>query len=197
MSLDSGLFLLMLVLILGIAMMPIQFCFSLQYQTIWDFNLSIQIWKLKKTIKISDQTRQKLDLFLTKTYENQEPIQNSLQIHWKSTINFLHKAVQIVSKRIFLQQLLIYCHIGLNRADYTAYAYGLFWSMISLLPIQWQKNSEIIFIPDFQAQKKEIFLKGIICCRAGQVIGIVIALFRLTVQMILEQNRKEQNEYEN
>lgn len=197
MSLGSGLLLLMLVLIPGIAMVPMQFCFSLQYQTNWHFNISVRIWKIEKIIKIPDWTGQKLNGFLEKSFIKQEPVQRSLQIHWKSTLNFLHESIKIVSERISLQHLMIHCHIGLNRADYTAYVYGLFWSMISLLPTQWQKNSDIIYFPDFQTQKKEILLKGIICCRAGQVIGIVIAWFRLTVQMILEQNRKEQNRYEN
>lgn len=203
MSLGKGLFffLLMLCLLIGVALVPIRLQFYIEHRHVWDGSVVIHVGAIGKTIRMSGQKDADAAHFLQKYYEKWSEKWNttshSLQIHWQSVLAFFCKAVQIVTRRISVEQFVIDCKIGCQRADYTAYGYGLFWALLSFVPEKLFRNAEITYIPDFQTVRKDILIQGIICMRAGQLIGIVIALFRLTVQMMLKQNREEQMGYEN
>ena len=203
MSLGKGLFffLLMLCLLIGVALVPIRLRFYIKHRHVWDGSVVIHVGAIEKTIQLSGQKDADAAHFLQKYYEKWSEKWNttshSLQIHWQSVLAFFCKAVQIVTRRISVEQFVIDCKIGCQRADYTAYGYGLFWALLSFVPEKLFRNAEITYIPDFQTVRKDILIQGIICMRAGQLIGIVIALFRLTVQMMLKQNREEQMGYEN
>jgi len=199
MSLGKGLFffLLMLCLLIGVALVPIRLRFYIKHRHVWDGSVVIHVGAIGKTIRLSGQKDADAAHFLQKYYEKWSTTPHSLQIHWQSVLSFFCKAVQIVTRRISVEQFVIDCKIGYQRADYTAYGYGLFWALLSFVPEKLFRNAEITYIPDFQTVRKDILIQGIICMRAGQLIGIVIALFRLTVQMMLKQNREEQMGYEN
>ena len=202
MSLGKGLFfLLMLCLLIGVALVPIRLRFYIKHRHVWDGTVVMHVGAIEKTIQLSRQKDADAAHFLQKYYEKWSEKWNttshSLQIHWQSVLAFFCKAVQIVTRRISVEQFVIDCKIGCQRADYTAYGYGLFWALLSFVPEKLFRNAEITYIPDFQTVRKDILIQGIICMRAGQLIGIVIALFRLTVQMMLKQNREEQMGYEN
>ena len=204
MSLGSGLFLFVILLcliIICIAFVPIRLQFYIEHRHVWDGSVVIHVGAIGKTIRMSGQKDADAAHFLQKYYEKWSEKWNttshSLQIHWQSVLAFFCKAVQIVTRRISVEQFVIDCKIGCQRADYTAYGYGLFWALLSFVPEKLFRNAEITYIPDFRTVRKDILIQGIICMRAGQLIGIVIALFRLTVQMMLKQNREEQMGYEN
>ena len=199
MSLGKGLFffLLMLCLLIGVALVPIRLQFYIEHRHVWDGSVVIHVGAIEKTIQLSGQKDADAAHFLQKYYEKWSTTPHSLQVHWQSVLAFFCKAVQIVTRRISVEQFVIDCKIGCQRADYTAYGYGLFWALLSFVPEKLFRNAEITYIPDFQTVRKDILIQGIICMRAGQLIGIVIALFRLTVQMMLKQNREEQMGYEN
>ena len=204
MSLGSGLFLFVILLcliIICIAFVPIRLQFYIEHRHVWDGTVVIYVGAIEKTIRLSGQKDADAAHFLQKYYEKWSEKWNttshSLQIHWQPVLAFFCKAVQIVTRRISVEQFVIDCKIGCQRADYTAYGYGLFWALLSFVPEKLFRNAEITYIPDFQTVRKDILIQGIICMRAGQLIGIVIALFRLTVQMMLKQNREEQMGYEN
>ena len=199
MSLGSGLFffLLIICLLIGMAFVPIRLRFYIKHRYVWDGSVVIYVGAIEKTIQLSGQKDADAAHFLQKYYEKWSTTPHSLQIHWQSVLAFFCKAVQIVTRRISVEQFVIDCKIGCQRADYTAYGYGLFWALLSFVPKKLFRNAEITYIPDFQTVRKDILIQGIICMRAVQLIGIVIALFRLTVQMMLKQNREEQMGYEN
>ena len=203
MSLGKGLFffLLVLCLLIGVAFVPIRLRFYIKHRHVWDGSVVIHVGAIGKTIRLSGQKDADAAHFLQKYYEKWSEKWNttshSLQIHWQPVLAFFCKAVQIVTRRISVEQFVIDCKIGCQRADYTAYGYGLFWALLSFVPEKLFRNAEITYIPDFQTVRKDILIQGIICMRAGQLIGIMIALFRLTVQMMLKQNREEQMGYEN
>ena len=200
MSLGSGLFLFVILLcliIICIAFVPIRLQFYIEHRHVWDGSVVMHVGAIGKTIRLSGQKDADAAHFLQKYYEKWSTTPHSLQIHWQSVLAFFCKAVQIVTRRISVEQFVIDCKIGCQRADYTAYGYGLFWALLSFVPEKLFRNAEITYIPDFQTVRKDILIQGIICMRAGQLIGIVIALFRLTVQMMLKQNREEQMGYEN
>ena len=199
MSLGSGLFFFLLVLcfLIGMAFVPIRLRFYIKHRHVWDGSVVIHVGAIEKTIQLSGQKDADAAHFLQKYYEKWSTTPHSLQIHWQSVLAFFCKAVHIVTRRISVEQFVIDCKIGCQRADYTAYGYGLFWALLSFVPEKLFRNAEITYIPDFQTVRKDILIQGIICMRAGQLIGIVIALFRLTVQMMLKQNREEQMGYEN
>ncbi len=195
MSLGSGLlfFVILLCLFLfGIAFIPIRLRFRIVHQTEWHITISIYVWRIEKTIQLPGRMTERFDAFLQKNFETRETSHHSVQIYWKSMLSFLRRALQIAVKRLSVEHLDINCRIGWDRADYTAYSYGVFWTMVSILPAQWLQNSAVVYIPEFQYPCRNISVQGIISCRAGQLIAILIAWFRLTVQTMLQQNRKEQ-----
>lgn len=120
----------------------------------------------------------------------------SFQAHWKGIILFALQAGPVVLKRLQLQQLSLSYRIGFTQPDWTAYGYGLFWTICSLLPAAWLERGTIICIPDFKQPCQEFALHGIISCSIGQLISILILLLWLAVKAALVQKRKEQMLYE-
>ena len=192
MSLGNSLFLLSILLICLILYAPIRLQFTAEHRDEWNASATIHYLWLHHEMPISIQTIvQKTEMIMQKR-DSENLQERSVQIYWKSVFDFLRKAMQCITKRLHLEQLCAHCYIGWERADITAYSYGLFWSLMSLLPERWLQNSDIIYVPDFQYERKDISVQGIISCRAGQVMAILISLVRLSVHMMLEQKRKEQ-----
>ena len=115
----------------------------------------------------------------------------SFQIVWRDAISFLRRAIPLVTRHLELRALTVHCRIGFHQPDWTAYSYGLFWTVLSLLPEAWLTCGDFTYQPDFQQARQEIQLQGIIQCKIGQLILIVLSLFWLTVQTMLEQNRTD------
>ena len=186
MSLGSGIFLflaLLCLIVFCILAIPIRIHFCIKHLEQWHLSCTVGLWYKQKQMQLPDRIKERVTSFLQHSMEQE--------------IKFLREAFHIAARRIQLERLYINCRIGWERADYTAYSYGVFWAFVSFLPIQWREQSEMIYEPDFQTVCKDIVIQGIICCRVGQLIGILIAWFWLMVQMMLEQNREEQKQYEN
>lgn len=167
---------------------PLRFYFCIEHHTQWSFSGAVGLWHMKKQLHLTGLMEKRME----------ETAQHSaVQLHRRPTLQFLHSAMHIAAKYLTAEELQIHCRIGLDRADYTAYCYGLFWTVLSVLPIQWVENSEIQYEPDFHHQRQDVQIRGIIRCRIGQLISILIAWIRLIVQMMPEYNRKEQKQYEN
>lgn len=200
MSLGSGIFLflaLLCLIVFCILAIPIRIHFCIEHLKQWHLSCTVGLWCKQKQMQLPDKIKERVTSFLQHSMEHETPREQSMQIYWKPIIKFLREAFHIAARRIQLERLYINCRIGWERADYTAYSYGVFWALVSFLPIQWREHSEMIYEPDFQTVCKDIVIQGIICCRVGQLIGILIAWFWLIVQMMLEQNREEQKQYEN
>lgn len=127
----------------------------------------------------------------------------SLKIEWKPLAGFLTEAVHIISRRANLEQLELDCAAGFSRPDITAYSYGLFWGLLSLLPEKWMAQSRICYRPDFQNLRFEFEAKSIISLRMGQAIGMMVSLTALWMRYanrpnaaVNTQNREEQIAYE-
>lgn len=128
---------------------------------------------------------------------HKEHVEWSFQAHWKAVASFALQALQIVAHKLKFEQLSFHCLLGFSQPSWTAYSYGFFWTVLSVLPFDQIKEVNVEYIPDFQQQRQEINLQGIISCRFGQLILILFSLLWLVLKMTLEQNRKEQMIYEN
>lgn len=120
----------------------------------------------------------------------------SFQAQWKAILTFGLQAVKIIARWLHLEQLSLRCRIGWTQPSWTAYSYGLFWTAVSFLPERWQQQSQFTYVPDFEQARQEIGLRGIIGCRVGHLILILLSLLWLVVAMAWEQRRKEQMAYE-
>lgn len=120
----------------------------------------------------------------------------SFQAQWKAILTFALQAVRITARWLRLEQLSLRCRIGWTQPSWTAYSYGLFWAAVAWLPERWQQQSQFTYVPDFQQPRQEIGLRGIIGCRAGHIILILLSLLWLVATMAWEQKRKEQMAYE-
>lgn len=118
------------------------------------------------------------------------------QAHWRAIAKFFWRAGHAALRRLWLEQLTLRCNIGFQQPDRTAYSYALFWAVLSVLPPQWMEQADITYVPDFQRQRQDIELQGIIRASVGQVIVMILAWLWLVVQARLEQHRKEQIVYE-
>lgn len=185
MSLGGGLLLFLLCFFVMLLYLPIRLKITLLHQDVWELSFSIQIWCMKKTITIAERT------FLPTFFENKEWDYQQLQINLKPMVSLIYRAISIAAKHLSIEILDINCKSGWQRADYTAYCYGLFWAVISMLPIDWQKNCSVQYMPDFHSSHKYVSIQGIIFCRVGQLIAILTAWFWLIVHTMLEYNRKE------
>lgn len=184
---------------------PLKMQFVIKYQKQWNitWNVKIFFWNLTLPSFSSNQkwmkkAEAKIKTAFEEQYENE--IEHAVQIAWKTIFSFstlLKEVLGIVAKRLRLEHLRIQCEIGWKRADYTAYSYGLFWALLSLVPNSWLEQSEICYIPNFRCQRQDIMIQGIISCAIGNLIGIVFVWFRLTIKWMLEQKRKEKMVYEN
>lgn len=191
MSLLSGILIAVCAILIMFLYLSIELHFVIRYQELWNVQLEVKIFQRQVAVYgaeyslaqiLENRTEQKL-WHMSKLPEK---IDRELLLH------FGKKLLKTVSKTLQLKRLDIHCIIGFSRADYTAYGYGLFWAAASMLPERWLAKSSLVYIPDFQSKHMEIEIQGIIRCRIAQFIGMMMALFWVTVQMMLQQNRKEQ-----
>ena len=193
MSLGNGLFLLFFIMILLILCIPLQIQFTLNHQHQWSGAVMLKIFQWHFTLyRSGNDNYEHLEHKLEQMIEEQQKNSRFIKINWKSLFSFGREALHILAKHLRLQQLFIRCHIGWERADYTAYSYGLFWAAVSALPTSWLEQSDILYEPDFQTKKKEVAVQGIIRCTIAQLISILTALLVLTVREMRMQNRKGQ-----
>lgn len=120
----------------------------------------------------------------------------SFQAQWKAILLFAVQAIKLVARWLRLEQCTVRCRIGWAQPDWTAYSYGLFWTAVSCLPKRWLAQSSFTYVPDFQQQRQEVGLRGIIGCRVGHLILILLSLLWLVGKVAWAQRRKEQILYE-
>ena len=197
---SGGLFLLCFVVLL----LPLQLQLEAEHTTGWRSAITMTCLWISRQIQLPKAAADKPAQQHQKTlFTNswQQRLRNrwqrtSVQIIWSDAIAFLRQTIRIVSRHIKVTQLSLRYHVGFQRPDWTAYGYGLFWMILSFLPMEWIEHGDFFCQPDFQQSRKEFQLHGIIQCRIGQLIIIAWMLFWLTVKTMLEQNRKEQILYE-
>ena len=184
MSLGSILIIGLLIMLVVVLWMPVQFCFAVQYQKQWCGSLTVNVLFWQYTWHWLDHRRVDVPLVSSR------PLSLDLPIPWADMAFYLRRAMHIVGNGLHLEQLYGYFHIGWRRADYTAYSYGLFWAIVSLLPKHWLEKSELLYEPDFSTQSKEVELRGIVCSRGVQIIAMLAALARLVLRMLWQIPRK-------
>ena len=197
---SSGLFL----LCFAVLLLPLQLRFEAEHTTSWRGAITMTCLWISRQIQLpktaaEKPTQQHHNMFFTNSWKQR--FQNrwqrtSVQIIWSDAIAFLRQTIQIVSRHIKVTQLSLRYHVGFQRPDWTAYSYGLFWTILSFFPINWIEQGDFFCQPDFQRPRQDFQLYEIIRCSVGQVILIAWMLFWLTVKTMLEQNRKEQILYE-
>lgn len=120
----------------------------------------------------------------------------SFQAQWKELLLFAVRAIKIAARWLHLEQCTLRCRVGWAQPDWTAYSYGLFWTAVSFWPEPWLEKSSFTYVPDFQQQRQEFGLRGIISCRIGHLILILLSLLWLVGKAAWAQRRKEQMVYE-
>lgn len=184
-----------LLLLFYIVFTPMRFHVYIARQTVWNCSVTVQIWGKEKTIIVPNCFCEKMTQYIQEETDPKS-MPKTLTASWQSLLPVFYKGIQFAVQQISMEKLKIHCVVGWERADYTAWSYGCFWAMVSFLPKQWLKNSEIYYFPNFKEVKKEICLQGIIRLTIGQLIRIVVMWCWLVLQFMLEQNRKEQVRYE-
>lgn len=121
----------------------------------------------------------------------------SFYADWKQILAFIIQSAGIILSKLRLDHLSLRCQIGFSQPDRTAYSYALFWAVLSVLPPKWMEQVEADYLPDFQQQRQDIAIEGIISTSIGQLISMTIWLLWLAFRAKLEQDRKEQIAYEN
>lgn len=121
----------------------------------------------------------------------------SFYADWKQILAFIIQSAGIILSKLRLDHLSLRCQIGFSQPDRTAYSYALFWAVLSVLPPKWMEQVEADYLPDFQQQRQDIAIEGIISTSIGQLISMTIWLLWLASRAKLEQDRKEQIAYEN
>ncbi len=201
MSLGSSLFILFVFVLLVIIFLPIRIHIQAEHHERWHGTVQLQILWFRIPLKnlrnkVTRRMNKRTEHMMQRMESGHQKESRNIQLYWKPILSFGRQALHIAAERIHVEQLNIQCSIGWSRADYTAYSYGLFWAVLSALPEHWRQKSTFVYKPNFQQNRQEIFMQSIIYVRAAQIIGILIALFVLTVRMMLAQNRKEQVGYE-
>ena len=192
MSLMSGLFLLLGVMIGFLLCIPLQFQFVLHHQERWSGAVMVKILVWEFTLyRFDRKDAAQAGHRLEQMGSVQQRDSRLVKICWKDLFSFGSEILHILAKRLRLQQLSVRCCIGWERADYTAYGCGLFWAFIAMMPTHWLERSDVVYEPDFQLQRKELAVEGIIYCTMAQLIAIQAALIRITVREV-QQIRKEQ-----
>lgn len=115
----------------------------------------------------------------------------SVQVQWKALVAFTLQVVRIAVRWLRLEQLTVQCRVGWAQPSWTAYSYGLFWAAVSFLPKRWLAQGRFRYLPEFQQQRQEIDIRGIITCRIGHLILILLTMLWLAGKMAWEQRRKE------
>lgn len=215
----SSFFVLFFLVSLTICLLPVRLHFSAQHRQQWRGAMTIEcsglhytkqfgtqaatIGKQKKKesahirpIVMGEDAETDLSAAQMKTVQPKQRRQWRFQAHWRNIIKFFRRAGHAALRRLSLEQLTLRCNIGFQQPDRTAYSYALFWAVLSVLPPQWMEQADITYVPDFQRQRQDIELQGIIRTTVGQVIVIIVSWLWLAVQARLEQHRKEQIVYE-
>ena len=130
----------------------------------------------------------------SKTKKNRQSTETlqRISLDWQFILQLIQHILKLAHKDIKLRYRQIDCQVGWQRADFTAYSYGIFWVLMAMIPEQWRKQSYVSYIPDFQKNYQEVYMKGIIQCRVGQLIGMVFSIGYLITRLLLEQDGKGQ-----
>jgi hypothetical protein len=208
----GSLFLSICILVILLLYMPLRLVVYAEYHQSLRGEVTVQYLWMRRIIPLGAEKSQKLRLEERADKKETAGISRawqrwrkntSLKIEWKPLAGFLTEAVHIISRRARLEQLELDCAAGFSRPDITAYSYGLFWGVLSLLPEKWLAQSRICYRPDFQNLRFEFEAKSIISLRMGQAIGMMVSLTALWMRYanrpnaaVNTQNREEQIAYE-
>lgn len=208
----GSLFLCICIVMILLLYMPLRLIFYAEYHQSLRGEVTVQYLWMRRTVPLEAEKSQKqcpeerVDKKGTAGIGRawQRWRQNtSLKIEWKPLSGFLTEAAHIISCKARLEQLELDCAAGFSRPDITAYSYGLFWGLLSLLPEKWLAQSRICYRPDFQNIRFEFEAKSIINLRMGQAIGMMVSLTALWMRYanrpnaeVNTQNREEQIAYE-
>ena len=188
---------------------PLTISFNVRYQRNWHGEVLVSwLWMQRRIplaaerVQTKKSEKKQTGPWLTDGLHRWMP-DTSFQIEWKPMVSFAAEAMRIITRRCRLNHLELRCIAGFSRPDITAYSYGLFWGLWSLLPETWHAKSRICVEPDFQNARLEFETTGIIDSSAGQAIGIIISLAALWLRGVKAQkaavniqNREEQIAYE-
>lgn len=194
----SSFFVLFCLLGLAICLLPVRLQFHAQHQQQWQGDFTIRLLGLHYTKTFGEQQKSvhKQNQKSSVPDDMHSVVHNTFYPHWRAIVKFFWQAGHVVLRQLSLEQLSLRCNIGFQQPDRTAYSYALFWAVLAVLPPKWLEQADITYVPDFQQQKQDIQLQGIICASVGQVIRMIALLFWLVMQAKLEQDRKEQMVYE-
>ena len=182
----GSLFLCVCGILLFIWFMPLRIVFMLEYQKRWKAAVTVSALWLSHTFELPGDSRTGKESFE----------RTSFQIEWRRMVIFILDCIKIIGRYIRLDGYQLRCRVGFSRPDITAYCCGLFWSILAAVPKEWLEKGNVSYLPDFQQNRKELYADGIIHCRTGQIIAMMMAMFRLTVMAMLEQNRSAGNRKE-
>ena len=208
----GSLFLCICIVIILLLYMPLRLVVYAEYHQSLRGEVTVQYLWMRRIIPLGSEKSQKQSAEknieekrtagISRTWQRWRK-NTSLKIEWKPLAAFLTEAVHIISRRVKLEQLELDCAAGFSRPDITAYSYGLFWGLLSLLPEKWLTQSRICYRPDFQNLRFEFEAKSIISLRMGQAIGMMVSLTALWMRYanrpnaaVNTQNREEQIAYE-
>ncbi len=208
----GSLFLCICIVMIFLLYMPLRFLFYAEYHQSLRGEVTVQYLWMRRTIPLGAEREQKQcaekhieekgTAGISRAWQRWRK-NTSLKIEWKPLAAFLTEAAHIISRRANLEQLEFDCAAGFSRPDITAYSYGLFWGVLSLLPEKWLAQSRICYRPDFQNIRFEFKAKSIISLRMGQAIGMMVSLTALWMRYanrpnaaLNTQNREEQIAYE-
>ncbi len=224
-------FWIVLLILVLVMLLPIRFQLEVDHRQRWNGILRISLLRFTKVIqlgtsatsvhKVEQQVMHRLENGNLEVVSKKQRgfIRNrlrdrwrrtSFQVYWRGLAVYATKVLRIVSRHSRVEDYQLYCNVGFSRPDWTAYLYGLFWTVLSALPQNWLEQGSITYLPDFQQKRQDVFLKGIIYCRVGQVMFILVSVFWITVtamyqqrrlehpatETIIKQNREEQMVYE-
>ena len=173
----GGLFLCLFFVIILLWFIPLKFYVRASYQQNWQGEVTISALWFHHTIKFPDCFQKSaLPAPVKRQLQN-----TSVTVSWHRLISFVRDAVPVMKSHITLEYYRIQCRAGFSRPDVTAYCYGAFWAVLAAIPESWLQRGEISFLPDFQEKRQELYTEGIIRCRTGQIIAMILSLYRLSM----------------
>lgn len=180
------------ILIVLLLYTPVQIIVCAEHQKQWKNTVTVQVWSMRYQVFPAKGKHKKWQDNKTKNKRQTTETLQQISLNWQLVLQLIQRVLKSAYKYINLRWLQIDCQIGWNRADLTAYSYGAFWALMAMIPENWRKRSNVSYIPDFQKNHQEVYMKGIIQCRVGQLIGMVFSIGYITVQLVLEQRGKGQ-----
>lgn len=187
---EGLIFLLLFLLLCLLLFLPLRIHFQIEHQERWKGTLTISLLGAAREIVLPDLNGTPFE----GVEERME--HTSFKIDWGAAWLYMKKVLRTINRHSYVENYQLQCQIGCSRPDCTAYLYGAFWSILSALPQKWLEQGSITYLPDFQRERKELFFEGIIRCRIGQLIIIVVSVFWLTVVSIWKQRKYEQQKQE-